>query len=140
MARKSAATEDPAHAAVHCLKQYPYRLIVYSRSDGYGTPLFLVAGSPAREAGAEKALREAHRLHGGECFYCRQQIPGAELTIDHVEPEVLGGRGHLQNLVLAHKGCNAAKGHKIIEAFDPDAGREWLNALLLQVQDRLNRL
>lgn len=115
-------------------------MITYLRSDGNGTPLFLVTGSPSRETGARKALREAHKLHGGECFYCRQKIAETVLAIDHVEPAVLGGRSHIQNLVLAHKRCNAAKGHKLIETYHPEAGREWLNALLLQVQDRLSRI
>ena len=54
-------------------------------------------------------------------------------------------------LVLLHGGLGAiemfapnlpalAKGHQVIEAYNADAGREWLNALLRQVQDRLNRL
>lgn len=115
-------------------------MVVYKRTDGNGTPLFLVAGSVGRETGAEKALREAHKLHGGECFYCKQEVAEDELTLDHVEPEALGGSSHFHNLVIAHQTCNIAKGHKIIEAYNPDAGREWLNALLLQVQDRLNRL
>lgn len=115
-------------------------MVVFARIDGNGTPLYLVAGSSCGETGPEKALRTAHKLHGGECFYCKQSIAESEFTIDHVEPEVLGGKPQLQNLVIAHKGCNLAKGHQIIEAYKADAGREWLNALLRQVQDRLNRL
>lgn len=140
MASKSAKLENPVHAAKHCLEQTPYRMIVYARSDGNGTPLYLVAGSNSPAIGAERALREAHKRHRGECFYCRQTIADEHFTIDHVEPETLGGRAHLQNLVIAHKACNLAKGYKVIEAFKPEAGREWLSALLKQVQDRLNRL
>lgn len=115
-------------------------MIVYARRDGYDTPLFFVAGSGRGAMGAEKALRAAWKIHGGECFYCKQAMTEEEMTVDHVEPEALGGRAHLQNLVLAHKVCNAAKGHRIIEAYRPEAGREWLNALLLQIQDRLSRI
>lgn len=115
-------------------------MVVFARKDGNGTPLYFVAGSDRKPMGAEKALRAAHRIHGGECFYCKQALAESELTIDHVEPDALGGKAHLQNLVLAHKTCNLAKGHRIIEAYKADAGREWLNALLRQVQDRLNRL
>lgn len=115
-------------------------MVVFARKDGKGTPLYLVAGSSLGPMGAEKALRAAHKIHGGECFYCKQAVAGTEFTIDHVEPDALGGKAHLQNLVVAHKACNLAKGHQIIEAYNADAGREWLNALLCQVQDRLNRL
>jgi hypothetical protein len=132
--------EKPEHAARHCLEHPPYRMVVYARTDGNGTPLFLVAGSGRKETGAEKALRAAYKIDGGECFYCKQAVAEDELTIDHVEPDALGGKAHLQNLVVAHKRCNAAKGHRVIEAYKADAGREWLNALLRQVQDRLNRL
>ena len=140
MTSKPAKKESPEHATRHCLDHRPYRMVVYSRSDGNDTPLYFVAGSGCREMGAERALRAAHKLHGGECFYCKQKIADGDLTIDHVEPEALGGRPHLQNLVVAHKACNAAKGHKLIEVYSPEAGREWLSALLMQVQDRLNRL
>jgi 5-methylcytosine-specific restriction endonuclease McrA len=115
-------------------------MVVFARKDGKGTPLYWVAGLDRGPMGAEKALRAAHEIHGGECFYCKQAIAEREFTIDHVEPDALGGKAHLQNLVVAHKACNLAKGHQVIEAYNADAGREWLNALLRQVQDRLNRL
>ena len=137
---KAAKTENPAYAARHWSAETPYRMVVYKRTDGNGTPLYLVAGSNCGEVGAERALRTAHDLHGGECFYCKHEVPKGELTLDHVEPEASGGSAHLPNLVIAHKRCNIAKGHQPIESYSPEAGREWLTALLKQVQDRLNRL
>lgn len=137
---KEKAHEKPEHAARHCLVHLPYRMVVFARKDGKGTPLYYVAGSDRGPMGAEKALRAAHKIHGGECFYCKQAVGESEFTVDHVEPDALGGKAHLQNLVIAHKACNQAKGHRVIEAYNADAGREWLNALLRQVQDRLNRL
>ena len=140
MSKKAArSSEDPEWASPHCLTDMPYRMIVYHRSNG-PTPLFLVAGSNAEATGAKKALREAHRLHGGNCFYCRKPVPAGELSIDHVEPEKLKGRISLQNLVIACRPCNKQKRDQPIEAFKPDAGREWLMALMEQVQDRLNRI
>jgi 5-methylcytosine-specific restriction endonuclease McrA len=132
--------EKPEHAARHCLEHAPYRMIVYARTDGHGTPLFLVAGSDRPATGAKKALRDAHGIHGGLCFYCKKKIPESELTIDHVEPAARGGKPLLHNLVVAHKGCNSDKGHKVIEDYEADAGREWLSAMLRQIRDRLNRL
>lgn len=60
--------------------------------------------------------------------------------IDHAEPALVGGGDDVQNLLIACKPCNLAKTHIPIEFFSPSAGREWLSAVLRQVQDRLNRL
>jgi hypothetical protein len=132
--------EDPASAARHCLTAKPYRMVVYVGLNHHQRPLYIVAGSPKPARGAKNALREAFQIHGGTCFYCKRPVGEKELSIDHAESSVAGGREELQNLLIAHKNCNAAKGHKAIECFNPDAGREWLSALLAQVQDRLNRL
>lgn len=115
-------------------------MLVYKETNGHGKPLYLVAGSSAAAAGAEKALKAAHRLHGGSCFYCREKVAPDAVTIDHAEPALAGGKDDLQNLLIACRPCNIAKGHRAIETFSPEAGREWLSALLHQVQDRLNRL
>lgn len=88
--------------------------------------------------GAKKALREAHKLHGGVCFYCRKAV--TEITIDHIEPVAFGGSASLQNLAIACKPCNARKGNQPIEAFKPEAGREWLEAVHRQIGERLARL
>jgi 5-methylcytosine-specific restriction endonuclease McrA len=120
-------------------KRIPYRMVVFERMNGK-TPVYRVAGSEKKALGAEKALREAFNIHGGVCFYCRKKVKPDELSIDHAEPSSIGGRPELQNLLIAHPSCNKKKGHKAIECFNPDAGREWLAALLVQVEDRLNRL
>lgn len=139
-ALKPSPKEQPVHAARACLDDVPYRMLVFKETNGHGKPLYLVAGSSAGAAGAEKALKAAHRLHGGNCFYCKKRVAADELTIDHAEPSGSGGRDDIQNLLIACKPCNVAKGHKPIELFSPSAGREWLSALLRQVQDRLDRL
>ncbi len=136
---KAAKKEEPAHAAQHCLTDKPYRMVVFERMNQQ-TPLYRVAGSEIDASGAEKALKEAFRVHGGNCFYCEKSVTAEELSIDHVEATAVGGKGHLANLVIACAPCNQGKGHKVIEVFDPEAGREWLSALLAQVQDRLNRI
>lgn len=115
-------------------------MVVFKALNHHQKPLYWVAGSNAPAAGAEKALREAHRVHGGVCFYCKKPVAPGDLTIDHAEPAKLGGGDEIQNLLIACKPCNSDKDHQPIEAFDPDAGREWLSALLQQIQDRLNRL
>jgi hypothetical protein len=141
MSKAVAATkENPANAARPCLDRLPYRMLVFSHLSPHGKPLYFVAGSPMTASGAMKALKEAHRLHGGECFYCKKKLAEDELAVDHAEPSASGGKDEIQNLLIACKPCNLAKGHQPIEHYKPDAGREWLSAVLKQVQDRLNRL
>jgi 5-methylcytosine-specific restriction endonuclease McrA len=135
-ARSVEAIED---AARHCLPNLPYRMIVFSRVDGQGVPLYLVAGSAKEARGAAKALRLAFETHGGTCFYCKKK-PGNNFTVDHVECVAWGGPNSLQNLVIACEPCNQHKGQQPIEAFNPEAGRAWLEALLMQVEDRLAKL
>jgi len=137
---KTVAIEERASAARPCIDQIPYRMVMFSRVSAHGAPLYLVAGSSTAASRARKALKEAHRLHGGDCFYCKKPVAAGDLALDHAEPIAAGGTDQIQNLLIACKPCNAAKGHKAIEAYKPDAGREWLSALLKQVQDRLNRL
>lgn len=139
MAGKIVRKEDPAIAARHCLTEIPYRMIVYVRTN-QKTPLYCVAGSEMGPSGAKKALSEAFRVHGGDCFYCKKPVQADDLSVDHAEPLTVGGKNEIQNLLIAHKACNIAKGRQPIECYRPDAGREWLGALLAQVQDRLNRL
>ena len=46
------------------------------------------------------------------CVYCgADEADGAELSVDHVEPRVLGGDNSAGNLVTACRDCNRAKGH-----------------------------
>lgn len=62
------------------------------------------------------------------------------MSIDHVEPTSNEGGKAIQNLLIAHRKCNQKKAALPIEAFHPDAGKEWLTALLAQVEDRLKRI
>ena len=44
------------------------------------------------------------------CSYCDRKITFAQATLDHVMPQVLGGKSDRGNLVLACKKCNEKKG------------------------------
>ena len=140
MAMPKKSLEKAQDAARHCLTDRPYRMVVFKRCDGSNTPLYLVAGSNAGEAGAEKALKRAYQLHGGTCFYCKETVRPEEFTLDHAEPQAAGGKANIQNLLIACQPCNLKKGPQPIELFNPEAGREWLSAVLAQVQERLSRL
>jgi 5-methylcytosine-specific restriction endonuclease McrA len=139
MATAVRSTELPQDATQHCLRELPYRAIVFVRSHGQ-VPLYQVAGSAAGPRGARKALQMAFDLHGGACFYCGHSLTQEDLTIDHAEPVSRGGNDHLQNLLLSCKPCNKAKAARPIEMFRPEAGREWLAALHAQIKERLDRL
>ena len=139
MATRLGNKEDPIQAARHCLAEIPYRMVIFERMN-QETPLYRVAGSTKGALGAKKALKEAFKVHGGHCFYCKEPVREEHLTIDHAEALATGGKNDIQNLLIAHRACNLSKGRKPIECFHPDAGREWLSALLAQVQDRLNRI
>jgi 5-methylcytosine-specific restriction endonuclease McrA len=106
--------------------------------------LYQVAGSSKNPCGAENALREATKLHGAVCFYCKTVINSGAVvtawTLDHVEPSALGGKDHLGNLVVACRPCNQKKGHQLIDSFNPTASAEWLKSLQKQVQKRLSKL
>ena len=120
----------------------PYRAIV-AIDTNCGIARYQVAGSNIGRCGGEKALRTAMQIHGGSCHYCKKVLKGdatAGWTLDHVEPTALGGKNHLSNLVIACKPCNAAKGHTPIDAFNPSATREWLEALRKQIDGRLENL
>jgi len=62
--------------------------------------------------------RKKHRLvvalldrDGKACFYCGQEIPSFEETLEHMVPVAHGGNSHLSNLVLADELCNKSAGH-----------------------------
>ena len=129
----------------HWHTDLPYRAIVPTRRHGSDGPLlYQVAGSENAACGADKAIRAAAMIHGGECFYCRQQLKAGEFksgwTIDHVEPTALGGSSHLENLVIACLPCNRKKGHEPIDSFNPTACEEWLRSLARQIESRFQRL
>lgn len=116
-----------------------YRAVVFARTNGQ-VPLYFVAGTNGGPWGAIKALTASHKVHGGRCYYCQQPVEKGGATIDHVQPKSRGGSDEIQNLVLSCKPCNAAKGNQAIEFYNPGAGKEWLEAVLKQIQQRLDIL
>jgi hypothetical protein len=125
--------------AHHCFEYLPYTAVVFMRYNGK-TPIYMVAGVVGGPWGSSIALGKAHKQHGGDCHYCKKPIEKGTATIDHVESRSVGGSNSLANLVLSHDACNKSKGKLPIESYNPEAGKEWLSALLKQVEDRLQRL
>jgi 5-methylcytosine-specific restriction endonuclease McrA len=128
----------------HWLQELPYRAVVsVAVQKAHGTILYQVAGANEAPRNAANALKLALDKHGGACFYCKTVTATdvvVEMTLDHVEPQALGGGSELSNLVVACKPCNAAKGHTLIDAFNPQATEEWLMALARQIEQRFDRL
>jgi len=50
-----------------------------------------------------------NRIARGVCHYCQQEVPPAELTLDHVVPVARGGRTTKGNCVPCCKVCNNQK-------------------------------
>lgn len=46
------------------------------------------------------------------CVYCKRQLNGDELSIDHVIPRSRGGPNTVENLATACKKCNNKKGDR----------------------------
>ncbi len=130
--------------AGHWQLSMPYQSIVPVGKHPNGGMLYQVAGSNKPPCGAEKALRAAVDLHGGNCFYCKKALvkkASAYLwTLDHIEPLAAGGKDNLSNFVVACQPCNAKKSDKQIDAFNVQATEVWLSALRTQIDARLQRL
>ncbi len=144
------AISKPIHGDIdlgmcrHWSDELPYRAVVaVGVQPAHGTILYQVAGDAKAPQNALNALKLAISKHGGRCFYCKKgkaEEVSIELTIDHVEPQAVGGNTELTNLVVACKPCNAKKGHKLIDAFNPAATEEWLLSLAKQIEHRFDKL
>ena len=66
-----------------------------------------------RERARARELRASpwwkRRLSTGICYYCRRQVGGRALTMDHLVPLGRGGRSVRGNVVPACKDCNTRK-------------------------------
>lgn len=66
-----------------------------------------------RERAKARELRKTRwwrqKIARGICFYCRRQVPSAELTMDHIVPLSRGGTSSKANLVPTCKECNTKK-------------------------------
>lgn len=138
-AQHSKITEEPQDALKPLIAKTPYKYLVFERMNA-DVAVFFVAGVQGGPWNAENALKKSFVNHGGNCFYCDSKLTKDSLTIDHVEGRSGASSDAIQNLVLACAPCNTKKGNRPIEVFCPNAGREWLTALLDQVQARLAEL
>ena len=66
-----------------------------------------------REKEKARRLRQSswwmRKTQTGICYYCREKVGRANLTMDHVVPLSRGGKSRKGNLVPACKDCNNKK-------------------------------
>ena len=142
MATHAKIAEPQQSRCRHWLDELPYRALVHVKDSREGTPLYMIAGSPLPARKASSALKEALKIHGGHCFYCKAAGDGvsAHLTLDHVEPQCRDGRDLLPNLVVSCNGCNSKKAALPVEVFSPNAGRAYLLGVKALIRARLELL
>jgi 5-methylcytosine-specific restriction endonuclease McrA len=90
-----------------------------------------------REKAKGRELRNSQwwkNLRGqGQCHYCRQRIPPADLTMDHIVPVVRGGRSTKGNVVPCCKECNSRKKYLL-----PLEWQEYLDSLAARSRSPAN--
>lgn len=84
---------------------------------------------PLRRSARERRLlrEELFALQKGRCHWCEGPMSIARGhsdhrhygTFEHLTPKANGGQGHRENLVLAHRRCNEARGRAMV------LGRPW---------------
>ena len=75
---------------------------------------FRTGGSPYR-GGVRFSRDNVYKRDRGRCQYCDYVVRRHEITYDHVVPRRAGGQTSWENLVLACRPCNQAKGGRTPE-------------------------
>lgn len=60
-------------------------------------------------------IRSLFERDGDKCFYCNKEL-GTDVTIEHLLARNCGGSNHINNLALAHAGCNLKAHHLSVVA------------------------
>lgn len=62
-----------------------------------------------RKPGYVKEKIKLLERDGSNCFYCGKSLDD-DITVEHLQPLVTGGKNTLSNMVLAHEHCNQVAG------------------------------
>jgi len=79
-----------------------------------------------KQMGIPKSLYEIVRKRAQfRCEYCHypELLSSAPLSIDHIQPQSLGGNDHPENLALACRRCNERR-YNFTTGIDPDTNLE----------------
>lgn len=79
-------------------------------------------GKPSKTFKRARIIKKLVEIYGMNCFYCNKDlIPNPPnctkqyndtLTLDHIYPQILGGKTTLENSLLACAQCNMMKSDK----------------------------
>jgi septum formation topological specificity factor MinE/5-methylcytosine-specific restriction endonuclease McrA len=86
------------------------------RASLLGTSRALRAG--ARSSAAFVAMKQLDRLmflQGGLCFFCKEPLPAAEASVEHLLASANGGSNSEENCVACCKALNALLGHRSLK-------------------------
>lgn len=78
----------------------------------------------SKKARTDRLKIEVMERDGSDCWFCAKPLNG-DVTLEHLQPRALGGNWNLDNLALAHTGCNKAAGH--LSRIKKEALRETMN-------------
>ena len=59
-----------------------------------------------------RLIRSLDRKQRNRCYLCHK-LMGRDRTLDHILPQSKGGTDEPENVALAHKSCNSAKGDRL---------------------------
>lgn len=80
-----------------------------------GNRVFIPPYRPKRLYPQQRRRKIRARLmqQNPRCFYCQSPVDWDGATLDHVLPKAKGGTDAIENLVLACRKCNQAKGSEV---------------------------
>ncbi|MCL4523859.1 MAG: HNH endonuclease [Acidobacteria bacterium] len=104
--KRCIAVKERAQRGV-TLEVFLPREIVTELKDGAFAKVDLHEGGAANYDAAKRLA--IFRRDKGRCFYCRQPLRRATLTLDHLEPLSGGGSTRMENLVSCCDQCNRDK-------------------------------
>ena len=74
----------------------------------------------------DQAVISIMERDGSDCWFCAKPLNG-DVTLEHLQPLALGGGWGMENLALAHTGCNKAAGH--LPRFKKEVLREQMQTI-----------
>lgn len=93
--------------------------VIHTPNRSVRAPTVIVAVNYAKCPKRRKPLRRntVAERDNFTCQYCAKTLPISQLNVDHVTPQMLGGRTTWENVVASCIPCNSAKGHKTVAEF-----------------------
>lgn len=91
--------------------------VIHTPSDEFLKPAVIVCVEynkiPYRSIVFSK--RMVYKRDNYTCQYCRKQLDGVNMTLDHILPKSKGGRSSFENTVCCCEPCNAFKANRTLK-------------------------